>query len=239
MKHCILMLLHKDVKLANRLLKLYPKTFDIYIHIDKKSDIEQKDIVRLSNVVWIGKEIEVKWQSYEMVEAELRLLQEAHKQSYDYYHLISGQCLCLRTAEEFDDIICKYDGRSFVEKRFEMTDGKSYDKFMLGSQWWSLSKQTVYWIFEHWDKVQELDREYTKPIIAKDEMFFQTLLYNNVPKLLVNDNLRYINFFASVHPLLVGIDKYEMLMNGDFLFTRKVDFHSSLELIDEVEQRLC
>ena len=90
MKHCILMLLHKDVKLANRLLKLYPKTFDIYIHIDKKSDIEQKDIVRLSNVVWIGKEIEVKWQSYEMVEAELRLLQEAHKQGYDYYHLISG-----------------------------------------------------------------------------------------------------------------------------------------------------
>ena len=47
MKHCILMLLHKDVKLANRLLKLYPKTFDIYIHIDKKSDIERKDIVRL------------------------------------------------------------------------------------------------------------------------------------------------------------------------------------------------
>ena len=180
----------------------------------------------------------IEWASYEMVEIELRLLKEAYIHDYDYYHLVSGQCLCLRTQQEIDEIIFKNGRKSFVEKRFEVTDGKLYDKFMLGSQWWSLNKETVHWIFSHWDKVQELNRDYTKSIRVKDEMIFQTLLYNNVHEMLVNNNLRYIKFFASVHPQMVGIDKYDMLMDGEYVFTRKVDFENSKELINKVAQRL-
>lgn len=232
------MLIHKDIDLVNFLLRLYPPSFDIYIHIDKKSSIEKKDVITLSNIVWIGKEMNIEWASYEMIEIELRLLKEAYMHDYDYYHLVSGQCLCLRTHQEIDEIIFKNGRKSFVEKRFEVTDGKLYDKFMLGSQWWSLNKKTVHWIFSHWNKVQELDREYTKSIRVKDEMIFQTLLYNNVSEMLVNNNLRYIKFFASVHPQMVGIDKYDMLMDGGYVFTRKVDFENSKELIDKVAQRL-
>ena len=113
----------------NFLLRLYPPSFDIYIHIDKKSSIEKKDVITLSNIVWIGKEMNIEWASYEMIEIELRLLKEAYMHDYDYYHLVSGQCLCLRTHQEIDEIIFKNGRKSFVEKRFEVTDGKLYDKF--------------------------------------------------------------------------------------------------------------
>ena len=136
--------------------------------------MNEKILYDFSNVVWIGKEIEVKWQSYEMVEAELRLLQEAHKQGYDYYHLISGQCLCLRTAEEFDDIICKYDGRSFVEKRFEMTDRETIRQiYVRFSMVVTIKTNSILDFLNIGTRCKELDREYTKPIIAKDEMFFR------------------------------------------------------------------
>lgn len=232
------MLIHKDIELVNTLLPLYPNSWDIYIHIDKKSNITFKNIVRLSNVVWIEKQIDVGWQTYEMVDAELLLLKSAYPYHYDYYHLVSGQCLPLRTEKEVDNIISHDYGKSFINRVFETHDGRLYDKFIFGSQWWSLSKQTVNWIFDNYHKVEELDRNYTKHLISKDEFIFQTLLYNNVPEMLVNDNLRYIKFFASVHPQMVGIDKYDMLMNGRFILTRKVDFESSKELINRIEQRL-
>lgn len=238
MKHCVLMLIHKDVELVNALLPLYPNSWDIYIHIDKKSNITFKNIVRLSNVVWIGKQIDVGWQTYEMVDAELLLLRTAYKQQYDYYHLVSGQCLPLRTENEIDNIISQYKGKSFINKVFETRDGRKFEKFYFGSQWWSLSRETVDWIFNNYHRVEELDREYTKHLISKDEFIFQTLLYNDVPEMLVNDNLRYIKFFASVHPQIVGIDKYDILMTSRFILTRKVDFENSKELINTVKQRL-
>lgn len=238
MKHCVLMLIHKDIELVNLLLKLYPTTWDIYIHIDKKSSITHKDIVKLSNVVWIGKFIDVGWQTYEMIDAELLLLKTAYSHDYDYYHLVSGQCLPLRNEHEIYNIIERYDGKSFINRIFETMDGRLYDRFIFGSQWWSLSKQTVDWIFNNYHKVEELDREYTKQYVSKDEFIFQTLLYNNIPEMLVNDNLRYIKFFASVHPLIVDMDKYDILMNGNYIFTRKIEYEHSKELIDTVSKHL-
>lgn len=61
MKHAILMTVYKDVNLVNRLIKSYPESFDIYIHIDKKSYIKPSDIHRDNGKVQTIKKYKINW----------------------------------------------------------------------------------------------------------------------------------------------------------------------------------
>ena len=87
MKHCVLMTVYKDYDLINKIISSLPKEWGIFVHIDKKSNIED-----IKNVITIKKH-KIYWGSFEHVEAFLDLIKIAFEDSrnFDYFHLITGQ----------------------------------------------------------------------------------------------------------------------------------------------------
>lgn len=58
MRHCIIMTAYKNVNQINHLISLIPEEWGLFIHIDKKSDINVNDIDNrayvIKNGVYIG-----------------------------------------------------------------------------------------------------------------------------------------------------------------------------------------
>jgi len=117
MKHAILMTVYKDVNLVNRLIKSYPESFDIYIHIDKKSYIKPSDIHRDNGKVQTIKKYKINWGGYNHVLAFFELLKEAYnKGKYDYFHLVTGQDMFVGSQNQLDAyILSKVKDSCFVE----------------------------------------------------------------------------------------------------------------------------
>lgn len=113
MRHAILMTVYKDVELINRIISSYPSSFDLYIHIDKKSDIKVSDI-KQGNHIHVIKEYKVNWGGYNHVKAMLMLLRMAMRNEtpYDYFHWVTGQDIPV-SPQTFDERI--KEGYSYLE----------------------------------------------------------------------------------------------------------------------------
>lgn len=103
-KHAYLIVAHNNFYILERLVKLLDYEFnDIYIHIDKKvKDFRFnyfKNIVTKSKIFFV-KRFNIKWGGYNIVKAELELLEEASKKNYVYYHILSGVDMPLKKSEE-------------------------------------------------------------------------------------------------------------------------------------------
>lgn len=59
MKHCVLMTVYKDYDLINKIISSLPEQWGIFVHIDKKSNIED-----IKNVIAIKKH-KIYWGSFE------------------------------------------------------------------------------------------------------------------------------------------------------------------------------
>lgn len=85
---------------------------DIYLHVDKKADIN--DFYEYKNKVhFIEERIDIRWGEYSLVECTLRLLKEATKVD-DYVCLLSGDCLPLKNSDEIKDFFIKNNGSEFI-----------------------------------------------------------------------------------------------------------------------------
>lgn len=119
MKHAIMIIAHNNIEIMKMFLKLYDDVdIDFYIHIDKKSKKfrceELNDICIHSNIVFL-KRHSVYWTGYTQIATELDLLEKASSVGYDYYHLISGVDIPLKTKDEFKKFFQKNEGYEFVE----------------------------------------------------------------------------------------------------------------------------
>lgn len=103
MKHAFLIIAHNNWRQLNNLVKLLDhKDNDIYIHIDKKS--RGLNVAELIGNVHYSKikvfsQFNVYWGGYSIVEVEMFLLETAHQIGYNYYHIISGVDLPLKSME--------------------------------------------------------------------------------------------------------------------------------------------
>ena len=119
-KHAYLILAHKNWNQIELLLQLLDdKRNDIYIHIDKSKEPAQEIKDRLIKSVSIStvsfvENVRVRWGDYGIVQAELNLLKTATPHNYQYYHLLSGMDLPLKSQEEIHNFFNLYDGREFV-----------------------------------------------------------------------------------------------------------------------------
>lgn len=99
-RHAYLILAHNEPEILKILVEMIDdERNDIYIHIDKKSDINQFLPINVhhSNLT-LTERIKVNWGGWSMVEATLLLLSTARKKGgYGYYHLLSGVDLPLKT----------------------------------------------------------------------------------------------------------------------------------------------
>ena len=98
MKIAILLLIHKYTAQQARLISGLAKDFDLFIHADKKSDI---DITSLSgDNIHAYKKYKVYWGSYNQIAATIFLFRQALAKRYDRYVLISGDDIPLKCNAE-------------------------------------------------------------------------------------------------------------------------------------------
>lgn len=119
-KHAYLIIAHTQFELLKILLECLDYEFnDIFIHIDQKVDNfdeeEFRKICKKSNVIFLKDRISVTWGDFSQIKCELDLLDEATKNNkYQYYHLMSGVDLPLKTQEEIHGFFSQYKGKEFV-----------------------------------------------------------------------------------------------------------------------------
>lgn len=118
MRHAILIIAHNNPVILKKILLLYDhEDIDFYIHIDKKSNVDFNGLgedLSNSKVVFVDR-MNVYWAHDSQMKIELKLLKEAHKYNYDYYHLISGVDYPLQTKKQFFDFFEAHNGKEFVE----------------------------------------------------------------------------------------------------------------------------
>ncbi|MCO4525540.1 hypothetical protein Si107_00853 [Streptococcus infantarius subsp. infantarius] len=120
MKFAYLVMVHEFNSILETLLALLddPRN-DIFIHVDKKSNnfsyekIEQ--LVKESQVFYVP-QVDVIWGDVSQINAEMALLDCATSQnSYDYYHLLSGSDLPLKSQDEIHEFFKMHEGDEFVD----------------------------------------------------------------------------------------------------------------------------
>ncbi|WP_297712636.1 beta-1,6-N-acetylglucosaminyltransferase [Clostridium sp.] len=118
LKHAYLIIAHNQFELLEKLILLLDdERNDIYIHIDKKvMDFNFENFLNMtkkSNVYFIDRE-DVNWGGYTLVNVEMMLLKAAIQYNYEYYHLISGVDLPIKTQDEIHSFFTKNKGKEFV-----------------------------------------------------------------------------------------------------------------------------
>lgn len=88
----ILILAHYNFDQIEKLIDTVNSKFNVYIHIDKKSKIDQDTINRLKTKqnTKIIRTYAVHWGAYSIVAATIELIKLAKLDNNQYYHLISG-----------------------------------------------------------------------------------------------------------------------------------------------------
>ena len=92
----------------------------------------------------------------------------------------------------------------------------------IGSQWWCLRRRTIEWILDFTRTRRDVMRFFRTTWIP-DETFFQTLVRHLVPEAEIETRtLTFLMFSDYGMPVTFYNDHYDLLLNQDFLFARKI-----------------
>lgn len=119
LQHAYLIIAHSNWEQLKILLQLLDEENNaIYIHVDAKAKNVPvnalQQMVKKAHITLIQK-YKVYWGSFELVQTELLLFAEAYKKHYDYYHLLSGVDLPIKTQKEINDFFEENRGCEFVQ----------------------------------------------------------------------------------------------------------------------------
>ena len=106
---------------------------DIYVHMDlKNKQFDEDDCRKLikKSSIYFTKRTSVTWGGYSQINSELILLEmaTAHRK-YNYYHLLSGQDLPIKSNNEIMNFFKKHQGVEFVafdKEKFDCDDRVRY-----------------------------------------------------------------------------------------------------------------
>lgn len=118
LRHAYLIIAHSNWKQLKLFLELLDEPNNsIFIHIDAK--VKNAPILELENVTQnattkVFQEYKVYWGSFELVQTELFLFKKAHVDHYDYYHLLSGADLPIKSQHEINRFFEENKGYEFV-----------------------------------------------------------------------------------------------------------------------------
>lgn len=98
----ILISAYKDQDYLKRLINFFDDNFEIFIHIDKKSNINPHDI-KINQNVHVYKKFLVNWGSFNHLQAIFFLMEKALKfsQAISYIHIISGSDMPVKKVDDF------------------------------------------------------------------------------------------------------------------------------------------
>lgn len=136
MKLALLLLCHKNPEQINLLLDVMQHPdIDFFIHVDKKSTINNK--INLNEHVYMlddTERINVEWAGFSQVEATYKLLLLAHNTgTYDYYWLCSGQDFPVKSVNRIMSFFEKEGKlnnyiRYFESRNYKSFKSNNYDK---------------------------------------------------------------------------------------------------------------
>ena len=109
MNMAIIMQCHRNPEQINKIIDFFDDNeIDIYIHIDKKSNIK-KYIKKNKNVNILNNSEDVRWGQYSQVKATLNLIRSVNesKKKYKYIHFISGQDYPIKSLKYIKDFFEK------------------------------------------------------------------------------------------------------------------------------------
>ena len=120
MRHAWMIIAHNNFPILEKQLRfLDSENADFFIHIDAKVKSADLDalaaIPRRSSVTFVERH-SISWGDFSMVEAELSLLRAAVPGKYDYYHLLSGVDVPIKS-------------RDYIESFFEENNNINYVNF--------------------------------------------------------------------------------------------------------------
>ncbi len=120
LRHAYLIITHGNFPILEKQLRLLDsRNADFYIHLDthvKDFDFDYyRSIPRWSSVIFVDR-IRISWGHDSLAECELILLRAAAERRYDYYHLLSGVDMPIKS-------------REYIESFFNGSDGTNYLNF--------------------------------------------------------------------------------------------------------------
>ena len=117
-KLAFLILAHADPEHFGKLVRALDYKCDIFVHIDKKSDISPfKSVVRTNNVQFLDNLIPVAWCGISAIDAEMELIKIALKNKENYTHLVflSGADYPIKNIREIHRKLTEDPKREFIK----------------------------------------------------------------------------------------------------------------------------
>ena len=116
MKHAFLILAHNAFELLQLLVsRLDDERNDIYVHIDKKVEVLPELYAGKAKLFMLDNRIDVRWGDWTVVEAEYALFGAAVAHGpYQYYHLLSGVDLPVKSQDYIHGFFDRNDGKEFI-----------------------------------------------------------------------------------------------------------------------------
>jgi hypothetical protein len=121
MKHAFLILAHREAEQVKLLIDeiISNDDCDVHVHIDSKNEALFKVIVDYyagnDRVFYLQERVSVYWADFSLIEATLRLLNEAKRYGYQYYSLVSGQDYFIKPVADFNHFLQDHHGKEFIE----------------------------------------------------------------------------------------------------------------------------
>lgn len=118
MKHAYLIIAHTEFKLLENLISIldYPYN-DIFVHIDKKVEYTIQYKPHHSKLIVVSDEnrCNVVWGEDSQIHCELVLYRLAYEtEKYDYFHLLSGIDMPLKSQEFIHNFFEQHKGTEFI-----------------------------------------------------------------------------------------------------------------------------
>lgn len=119
MRHAFLVMAYSNWNLLERLMMMLDDDKNhIYLHIDlKSSDFNEdrfKNILHNAKVTFIPRE-KIYWAGFSETWCEIRLIERALEDGFDYCHMLSGVDFPLKTMNQIDKFFCDNAGKEFIE----------------------------------------------------------------------------------------------------------------------------
>lgn len=116
MKHAFLILAHNAFELLQLLVsRLDDERNDIFVHIDKKVETLPELYAEKAKLFMLDNRIDVRWGDWTVVEAEYVLFEAAVARGpYQYYHLLSGVDLPVKSQDYIHSFFDRNDGKEFI-----------------------------------------------------------------------------------------------------------------------------
>lgn len=206
-RQAILIIAHNNIEILNKLIEtLDSKYFDIYIHVDKKSNIKVEDIKsngKESNI-YIYKVYDIRWADYSQIECELFLLKKSIENGkYSYYHLISGVDFPIKSNKYIFDFF------SNSNKEFIHFEAKNFPKY----------KEDYY--FRRNFNIKNYKKNSLNKIINKTAIYIQKIF-----NIKINENVNFrvgSNWFSITNELAEYITSNEGYIKEVFKYSRSGD----------------